>query len=331
MSRVALVLPGRGSYTEATMGALPADHPYLIAAEAFRAELGLDSLLSLDRAERFTPARHLRPAHVSALIYVATMLDVERAYAEHEVSCVLGNSMGWYTALAAAGALSFEEGLRLVQRMALLQEAHGSDGGQLIYPLVDERWAPVAARREAIDALLAEPEAGVLPSITLGGYAVLAGTREGLARAREALPPLQQGAARYPLRLAQHGPYHTPLVADTSQAAHAELADLELTEPHTTLIDGMGRRHTPWCADTATLLDYTLGAQVTEPYDFTASVRVALHEHAPERLVHTGPGNTLGGVIGQIAVGLGWRGLRSRDDFRALQASDQPLLISMGA
>ena len=330
MSRIALVLPGRGSYTEAAMGSLTPDHPYVIAAEAYRAELGLEPLLSLDQADKFAPARHLRPAHVSVLIYVATMLHVERAFQQHDVTCVLGNSMGWYTSLAAAGSLSFEEGLRLVQRMAMLQEAHGSDGGQVIYPVVGDDWLPIAEREDAVLALVGEEDAHIFPSIDLGGYVVLAGTREGLARARDVLPPVQQGAVTYPFRLAQHGPYHTHLVADTSTAAFQTLDDLEFRVPHTTLIDGMGRRHTPWSADTNVLKNYTLGAQVTDPYEFTSSVAVALVEHAPERIVHTGPGNTLGGVIGQICVDLGWRGMQSRDDFAAIQASDDPVLVSMG-
>jgi hypothetical protein len=134
----------------------------------------------------------------------------------------------------------------------------------------------------------------------------------------------------YPFRLAQHGPYHTHLVADTSAAAFDALRDLDFRAPHTTLIDGTGRAHTPFSADPEALRAYTLGAQVTDPYEFTASVEVALLEYAPDLLVHTGPGNTLGGVCGQVCAELGWRGVRTRDDFAAVQASDRPILVSMG-
>ena len=58
----------------------------------------------------------------------------------------------------------------------------------------------------------------------------------------------------------------------------------------------------------------TVGAQVDTPYGFTASVRVALCEHAPARIVLPGPGNTLGGVVGQILARLRWRGIASRED-----------------
>ena len=54
---------------------------------------------------------------MSPLICLVSMLDAERIADEHEVVVVVGNSMGWYTALAASGALDFDDGFRLVQEM----------------------------------------------------------------------------------------------------------------------------------------------------------------------------------------------------------------------
>jgi [acyl-carrier-protein] S-malonyltransferase len=329
MSRVVLVLPGRGSYTERSMGALDPAHPFVVAAEARRAEQGLDSLLDLDRAERFSPARHLRPAHVSPLIFLRTMLDVERVRSEHEVVAIVGNSMGWYTALAAAGALSFEEGFQLVQRMSMLQEEHGSDGGQMLYPLVDEEWRLDCARLTAVERLVRDHPTDLFHSIHLGGYAVLAGTRAGLAILSEQLEPVQQGRVTYPFRLAQHGPYHTPLVQETSRAARALLKDLRFRQPEVELIDGLGRRHTPWGASPDRLQDYTFGAQVTAPYDFTRSLEVALLEHAPDQLIAAGPGNTLGGVCAQILIKNRLRGIDSREAFQRVQDGPVPVLVSL--
>lgn len=329
MSRVVLVLPGRGSYTERTMGQLDPSNRWVLAAERLRAELGLDSLIELDRAERFSPARHLRPAHVSPLIYLRTMLDVERVRKEHEVVAIVGNSMGWYTALAAGGALSFEDGFRLVQKMSMLQEEHGAVGGQIVYPIVGEDWVRVHERDAVIEGLLAANPEALYHSIHLGGQAVLAGTGEGLGAAMAALPPVQQGRITYPLRLAQHGPYHTPLVEQTAKAARGFARDLWFDQPEVELIDGLGRRFTPWGADTREMRDYTFGAQITATYDFTRSLEVAILEHAPDRLIATGPGNTLGGICGQILVGLKWRGVDCKEAFLAVQESDQPILESL--
>ncbi len=333
MSRIAILCPGRGSYTEKSLGALPAEHPWVARAEELRAGYGLEPLAALDRAPRFAAARHLKPSNVSALIYLVTMLDGAAAAAEQELVAVAGNSMGWYTALALAGALSFEDGFRLVQEMAILQEEAGQEeagrGGQVIYPVVGEDWKRSRELADLVRGALALHPGEVFPSIHLGGYEVLAGSPDGVTRLLKELPQVQIGKQTYPLRLAQHGPYHTPLVREVSLRARERLVDLAFQRPRAALVDGRGVRFSPFSADPATLRDYTLGAQVDTPYDFTASVRVILHEVAPDLLVLPGPGNTLGGVCGQILCGLGWRGLRSRSDFEAAQAGERPIVHSL--
>ena len=327
MSRIALLCPGRGSYTEASLGSLPPTDDLVRRAERLRVEYELEPLLSLDGASHFEPARHLKPENASALIYVVSMLDGRERMTRDETVCIAGNSMGWYTALAMGGALSFEDGFRLVQEMAILQAQVGG-GGQVLYPVVDERWRRSPERMESVRRIV-ESDAEVFRSIHLGGYEVLAGSPTGVTRLLRELPAVTLGRTTYPLRLAQHGPYHTPLVRAVSEQARSRLAALGFRRPATTLVDGRGVRFTPWSTDVDALRAYTLGAQVDTPYDFTASVRVALHEHAPDRLVLPGPGNTLGGVCGQILIELGWRGIRSRDDFDALQSSGEPIVESM--
>ncbi len=326
--RVALLCPGRGSYTEKSLRSLVPDDPLVRAAEALRAGYGLEPLLALDSAAKFEPARHLRPANAAALIYLCTWLDARAVLARERVVCVAGNSLGWYTALAVAGALSFADGFRLVQEMALLQE-QGEPGGQVIYPVVDEEWRRAPAAEAAVARLLADAPGEVFPSIHLGGYAVLAGTPAGVTRLMKELPPVKLGSTSYPFRLAQHGPYHTPLASGVAARARERLAELEFRAPTITLIDGRGVRCTPGATDLAALRDYTLGAQIDTPYDFTTSVRVATLDYAPERLVLPGPGNTLGGVCAQVLIRLGWRGLATRADFERLQASDRPVLESL--
>jgi [acyl-carrier-protein] S-malonyltransferase len=326
--RVALLCPGRGSYTEKSLRSLPAEDELVRAADALRTEYELEPLAALDSAARFEPARHLRPANAAALIYVCTWLDARAVLARERIVCVAGNSLGWYTALSVAGALSFADGFRLVQEMALLQE-QGEPGGQVIYPLVDETWRRSRAVEELVQRLLASAPGEVFPSIHLGGYTVLAGTPAGVARLLKELPPVKLGATSYPFRLAQHGPYHTPLASSVAARARTQLARLDFRRPAVALVDGRGVRHTPAAADVEALRAYTLGAQVDTPYDFGAGVRVATLEYAPERLVLPGPGNTLGGVCAQVLIACGWRGLGSKADFERLQAGAEPVLESM--
>ncbi len=331
MSRIAILCPGRGSYAEKQLHSLPETHPWIDTAEGIRREYGLPSLLDLDRAEKFSRQDHLHPANVSPLIYLVSMLDAASAMQEHRAVAVAGNSLGWYTALAVGGSLSFEDGFRLVQEMSKLQHEHHAahGGGQVIFPLVGEDWRRDPTRDDAVRAALASSNGEAFPSIHLAGLAVLAGSEAGIAHLKTALPRVKSGANQYPIQLDQHGPYHTPLVAEVAEKARAALSNLAFARPRTTLVNGFGTRFTPYSADVDALRDYTLGAQIVEPYDFGLSIRVALREHAPGHLVCPGPGNSLGGVVGQALVAEGWRGIHDKAAFTAVQESPQPMLVSM--
>jgi len=326
--RAALFCPGRGAYTKRARRSLPEDHPWVARADELRAEYGLGSLVELDRAKRWESAVQLRPDNVSPLIYVVSMIDAAQAMQEHETVCVGGNSMGWYTALGVAGALSFDDGLRLVQEMALLQMEY-TDGGQVLYPLIDDQWRIDPAQVQRVDATLASSDGEAFPSIALGGYAVLAGSEPGVEHLMEALPFVEMGPQFFPMRLAQHGPYHTSLLQGIAAKARRQLERLAFRAPRVTLIDGTGARFTPWSTDPAELAAYTLGKQIVSPFSFTACVRAALREYAPERIVLPGPGNTLGSTCGQVLVMEGYRGIGSRDDFERVQESDTPVVWSM--
>ncbi len=328
MKRSALLCPGRGSYVEGSLGSLPGDHPWVRRADALRAEYGLEPLSALDRAPRFSQQTHLRPANASPLIWLVALLDAAAERERSRCVAVAGNSLGWYTALAVAEALDFDDGFRLVQELALLQEEL-QGGGQVLYPLVGDDWRADPAREAAVGAALAEAAGEAFPSIALGGYAVLAGSDAGVARLLRALPPVQLGKNRYPLRLIQHGPYHTPLAAPVAERAGERLGHLVWRRPRVALVDGRGVVFSPWSADLDALRDYTLGRQVVEPFDFTRSVRVVLREYAPAELVLPGPGNSLGGVCGQILVRERWRGVDSKAAFEALQATEHAPVRSL--
>lgn len=336
LPRVLVACPGRGAYTAASLGSLPREHPAVARAEVLRSEYGLEPLLELDGATAFDPPRHLRPANASPLIFLATLLDVERTADDHEIVAIVGNSMGWYSALAVGGALPFDDAFRLVQEMAIFQEQplpDGGTGGQVIYPLLDAEWVPAPDLRAAVaDAIAGDGNGAgrIFESIDLGGYAVLAGDDGGVAALIERLPPVRVGERLFPLRLALHGPYHTPLVEHVADIAADRLGGLRWQRPAVTLIDGRGARWSPWSTDPGALRDYTLGEQVTTPFRFARSVRVALREFAPEMVVLPGPGNSLGGIVGQLVVAEGYRAIRSRADFERVQRSAKPVVLSMG-
>jgi [acyl-carrier-protein] S-malonyltransferase len=337
-SRAVVAFPGRGAYTAASLGSLSVDHPAVQRAETLRTEYGLEPMIDLDGAAAFDPRRHLRAANASPLIFLASLLDAERAAADHEIVGVIGNSTGWYTALALAGALPFDDAFRVVQEMAILEEQplpDGGVGGQVIYPLFGPDWTPAAELRAAVADVLGDGANGsngaghIFESVDLGGYAVLAGDERGVAHLIDRLPQVRVGERIFPLRLALHGPYHTPLVEHVAEIAADRLSALRWRRPMLTLVDGRGMPWSPWSTDPAALRDYTLGEQVTTPFRFATSLRVALRELAPDVLVLPGPGTSLVGICGQLVVAEGYRGLRTRGAFEQAQRSPTPVVLSM--
>jgi len=330
MSRAAVAFAGRGAYGPGSLGSLPEGHAWVRRADELRAAAGLESLSVLDSAERFDPARHLRPSNAWPLIFLAGLLDAERIADDHEVVVVLASSTGWYTALAASGALGFDDAMRLVHAMAAAAEAPlEAPAGELIYPLTDEAWQPDPASRRAVTSALEEAGDHAGMAVDLGAFAMIGGARDALAPIAGSLPAVRIGGREYPLRLAGGDGWHTPLRAAAAVEAARSLSDLAWEAPNVTLIDGAGRRFTPWSTDPIHLAETTLAGQAGTTYDFATAVRVALREYAPDVLLLPGPGASLGASCAQLIVAEGYRGMRSRAEFEQAQRGPSPVLLSM--
>ena len=332
MSRAAVAFPGRGSYGPTSLGSLPASHAWVRRADELRELAGLPLLSPIDGAERLEPTVHLRPTNAWPLTFLCGLLDAERIADDHEVVVVTASSTGWYTALAASGALGFDDAFRLVQEMARAAEAPLPDdvrAGELIYPLTDDGWNPEQDRIVALQVALDEADGGAALAVDLGAFAVVGGTTAGLDRVATALPPVSIGDRAFPLRMATGDAWHTPLRGPSAETAAASLEGLAWDRPNVTLVDGRGVRFTPWSTDPAELAAQTLRGQASSTYDFATGMRVALREYAPDVVLLPGPGASLGAACAQVIVGDGYRGIRSRADFEASQAGPSPILLSM--
>lgn len=334
--RVLLVCPGRGSYDRASLGSLKgrrgAAQAVIDACDGWRTEHGRPTVSELDAAEAFKTSLHVAGEHASLLTFACSVADRFELDADrYEVVGVAGNSMGWYTALAVAGALSLDDGIRLVDTMGSYQERNVI-GGQILYPLTDEDWVADPVLADAVEAALRQvaAEGHVAEwSIRLGGFAVLGADADGTKRLLGVLPPVQRGDRTFPVQLPLHSAFHTSLLEPTSARARVELADLGFRAPEVPLIDGRGRIFRPRSADPDELRDYTLGHQVVRPYDFTTSIVTALHHCAPDLVVALGPGNPLGGPLARILTADGWHGLRTRSAFDVANR-ERPILASFG-
>jgi acyl transferase domain-containing protein len=332
--KVLVVCPGRGTYGKAELGYLKRFHArnrdLVTSFDRLRSERGRPTLSELDGAERFSPALHTRGDIASPLIFAASYADFLTIDSNRfDVAAVTGNSMGWYTALAVAGAVGAEQGFRIIDAMGENSQA-GEAGGQVLLTLVDEDWREIAGLREQVLAVARSIDArdgsSLHVSIELGGMIVLAGNEAGLAALLAEAPPTP---AREPLRLVNHGPFHTPLMTGSSERALEQLPVEWFGSPRVPMIDGRGHVWRPFATGAPALHDYTFVAQILQTYDFTRAIQVAVKEHSPDRIVLLGPGDTLGGAIAQALIAIQWLGLSSKRDFQEMQAGE-PFLVSMG-
>ena len=261
--------------------------------------------------------------HASPLIYACSLSDfLSIDQNKYEIVAVTGNSMGWYIALALGGAMTQENAYHLIHTMGSMMTG-GIIGGQIIYPIVDENWQVDESRKEMVLSEVENASAHV--SIQLGGYLVIGGEQSALDILLKKLPTDD----KYPFQLPFHAAFHTPLMNDVSEKGMGALPSSLFQRPIIPLVDGRGRIWSSFSTDISELHQYTLGHQVTKAYDFTSAITVAMKEFCPDKIVLLGPGNTLGGSIGQIMTENNWLDVNSKSAFSKRQKSD-PYLISMG-
>lgn len=332
MKTAVVVCPGRGTYNKTELGWLGrhfADKALLGRFDAMRAEAGRPTLSELDGAASYSISTHTRGDNASGLIYAATLGDFAAIGDDIRVVAVTGNSMGWYSALACGGALTPENGFRVVDTMGTLMQQR-LIGGQTVYPFLADDWRRDPARKAELLALVAEIDARadhtLSLSIDLGGMLVLAGDAAGLSAFEKAVPAVD---GRFPLRLANHAAFHSALQAPVAAEGRSLLPPALFRQPDLPMVDGRGHVWWPKATDLGALWDYTLGHQVTETYDFTRAITVAAREFAPDLFIVTGPGTTLGGAVAQSLILADWRGLDGKAAFQERQKS-APVLLSMG-
>ncbi|MCV6547236.1 MAG: ACP S-malonyltransferase [Cohaesibacter sp.] len=324
-----VIAPGRGTYNKEELGYLHRFHSDKQALwdrfDQQRQQQGQDSILALDGSERFSLSKFTRGDNASALIHSCAygdFLSIDQS--RYDIVAVIGNSMGWYTALACSGAVNADDGFTIVNTMGrLMQEA--LIGGQLIYPFVDENWQAIEGKKQEILALI-EAIDDLYLSIDLGGMLVLAGSKQALAEAEAKLPVVQE---RFPMRLQNHAAFHSPLQNPVAELGRNLLGTNLFHSPSLPMVDGRGHSWLAYGSEPTALHDYTLDHQVVEPYLFTRAIQNALREFCPDVLIILGPGKTLGGAVAQCLIECNWQGLASKQDFLDRQSKD-PILLSMG-
>ncbi len=195
-----------------------------------------------------------------------------------------GLSLGEFTALTAAGAMSFEDGLRVVrQRGRFMQEACDVTRGAM---------AAIIGLDEAPTREVCAQAGVVLANLNCPGQLVISGGAEQIARACELA---KARGARRALPLPVAGAYHSPLMASAQPKLAAELARITLQAPAVPVISNVtAQPHGAPDSIRARLVE-----QVTSSVRWEESVRYLLGQGFT-RFIELGPGTALSGFLKRI-------------------------------
>ena len=208
---------------------------------------------------------------------------------EFKPAMVAGHSLGEFSALVAAGAMAFEDGLKLVAARAnAMQKACEANPGTMaaIIGLPDEKVEEVCSQ------ISAEGEVVVAANYNCPGQLVISGTVDAINKACEAL---KAAGAKRALPLKVGGAFHSPLMQPAKDELQAAIEQTVFSAPKCPVYQNVdGKPHTD-----AEEIKANLIAQLTSSVRWTSSVQNMIADGADD-FTECGPGKALQGMIGRI-------------------------------
>ncbi len=290
MGKVAFLFPGQGAQHVGMGRSIAERFPAAKALYDEAAEiLGFD----LARVCFDGPAEELDTTAVSQpAIFVTSLAALEMLRAENPtaaLSCELtaGLSLGEYTALVFAGAMSFTDGLRVVERRgkAMQQAADATPSGMVSVLLLD-REKVESIRDRASEAGFIEVANYLCP-----GNVVLSGVNAACEMAAELAA--KEGGRAVPLAVA--GAFHTRLMQPADARLAEALAGVPIVRPEIPVISNVDAR----AHDDPDRIRDNLVRQVAQPVLWEDSLRSML-EQGVDEFYEIGPGRVLRGLLKRI-------------------------------
>ncbi len=286
---IAMVFPGQGSQSVGMLADLLAVEPEAAAtlAEADEAlGYGLGALLREGPAEQLNRTDHTQPAMLA--VGVAAW-RAWRAHGGPQPAAMAGHSLGEYTALVCAGAMAFDDALRVVRlRGQWMQQAVPEGAGKVAAVLGLDDDAVIAAC-EAV-----EGDGDVVEAVNFNapGQVVIAGHGAAVERAIEAA---KAAGARRAMLLPVSVPVHCRLMDPVASQLAEALAAMDLKTPTVPVyhnIDATPRTD-------VTEIRAALAEQVRRPVRWVDCVN-AIRAAGVDTLLEVGPGRVLSGLARRI-------------------------------
>lgn len=303
--QLAFVFPGQGSQSVGMLADLAASQPLVrdVFAEASDgAGVDLWALAQDGPEEQLNRTEFTQPALLAAGIAVWRLWRQQGGAMPARLA---GHSLGEYTALVAADALSLHDAAKLVRiRGQLMQDAAPAGTGAMAAVLGAEDALVVEVCAQASQDQAVVPANYNSPGqIVIGGHA---------AAVDRALALLAERGARKAVKLAVSVPSHTPLMREAANRLSEAMAGLSWRAPSLPVVQNVdGEVH-----DGVQSVRDALVRQLYLPVQWTSCVQ-ALAAGGAKRIAECGPGKVLAGLAKRIDKGLDARALGTPGEFDA--------------
>ncbi|MEQ6375291.1 ACP S-malonyltransferase [Bacillaceae bacterium S4-13-58] len=288
MKKVALVFPGQGSQVIG-MGK-DVFHTYDRVKDCFHVGENLLGYPILDLMfngpeEELTKTENAQPALLLTSIGILRELEAQGVQA----TVTAGHSLGEYSAMVAAGAISFEEALPLVhERGKLMEKAFPSGKGAMA--------AVLGLNAEEIQTTLEQINAGEeivdIANYNCPGQIVISGTKQGVQRASEFLK--DKGAKRV-IELNVSGPFHSRLMKPASESFSEVLQNIKFQDSNVPVVMNVSAN----ASSKKEELQDALERQLYSPVQWEETIRSILDMDV-DAIVEVGSGKVLSGLVRKV-------------------------------
>jgi [acyl-carrier-protein] S-malonyltransferase len=313
MTKTAFVFPGQGSQAVGMGKALAeAFAPAQAVFDEVDAALGqkLSALMFDGPMDELTLTANAQPALMAVSMAAMRVLEAEAGVSlKTHAACVAGHSLGEYSALAAAGALSIADAARLLRIRGNAMQAAVPVGVGAMAAVLGMEFDAVKEVAEAA----AQGDICGAANDNGGGQVVVSGHKAAVERA---ISIAQERGARRAMLLPVSAPFHCALMQPAADAMAQALANVTVNAPAVPVVANVTAGYV---SDPATIRDL-LVRQVTGTVRWRESVAFMAGEGV-SRFVEVGSGKVLAGLIRRIADGAATLSVGSPADVDAFKAS----------
>ena len=287
-SRIAFVFPGQGSQSVGMLAQLGQQHAVVQSTfEQASQVLGYDlwQLVQEDTEGKLNQTQITQPALLTASVALWRLWQEQGGATP---SVMAGHSLGEYSALVCAGALDFEDAVRLVEaRGQFMQAAVPAGEGAMaaIIGLADD--AVMAACEASTQGQVVAPVNYNSP-----GQVVIAGSKAAVERAMAAC---KEAGAKRALPLPVSVPSHCALMQPAADQLQATLANMQVSLPSIPVIQNVDAQ----VATSSATIVSNLVAQLHQPVLWSQCVQ-AIATSGVELVIECGPGKVLSGLSKRI-------------------------------